>query len=575
MKTKLLSLSLLIVIYSIALISAADFTATTSTPTPLTKKVINTNFTIVPNGPPGKNVNILVSLPTKISDSKSNDLTLNPPYVLNFNDIPFGTIVGPVNINYNEGSIPATYQIGSFTVYANVTITETTNSSNTLTKTIPITFVNDFCSNGENGTDLSISSVDIKNNDGDDTNWVPLDAITVKVEVSNEGSDKIGSVIVELGIFDVNGKNIVNKLNNLNNKKIKLGSINDGDSKIATFKFNVPIDFKEQEYRLVVKAYSDSKGQKNLCTAHSSDFDNNYYQTIIGDRETDEENHLVIYNIITSPETAQCGDLVQVSADIANIGDTDYSDQVKITLFNRELGINQEKILKEDFDQGDISNVNFEFTIPQNATEKTYNLDFRVYYDYDKSDGTYDITSENVFTKSLVVKGNCLPTTPPTSFLIPPIITAELDSETPQAIAGKDILINVNVKNPNNQQITYTISVTGNSAWSEVQSIEPRTLTIPAGESRDATIALKINSDVKDVEKSFFIIATYGPNNEKTQQEVSLTITTSPSARGLDLIVQHLTENWFIYLIIVVNIVLIIAIIIVIRRMMIPRHSSI
>lgn len=570
MKSKIISMFLLTVICSLAIVSAsANFTVTTSTPVDLTKNLVSTSFLITPNGPVNQSVNIAVNIPTKISDSKASELPLNPPFIFNFQNVPFGTAQGPIQISYT-GTVPTNYQIGRFTANANITVTDAANPTNTLTQTVPISFVNDFCTNGENGTDLSISSVEINNNDGDDTDWVPLDSISVKVEVSNDGTEKISSVAAEIGIYDITGKNVVSKLDGLANKKIKLSSINDGDSKTADFKFNVPVDFKEEEYRLVVKAYSDNKGQKNLCTAHSSDLDNNYYQLISGSRETDEGKHIILNNIVLSPETsAQCGEKVQVSAEAVNIGDTDYEDQVKVTIYNKELNINKEEILNENFDQGDSSAINFEFDIPETAAEKTYTLEFRTYYDFDSSDDSYSISSDEKFTKTFKVEGNCKPATPITPTTKPPVISAELDSETPEAIAGNQVIIKTTVKNNGDKEAVYSLSVLDNSAWSDVESIEPKVLTVSAGLSKEASIVLNLNKDAAG-DKEFLIRATYGENNEQTSQKVALTIT-KQSGADLGPIAQHFRENWFIYVIVLINVILIIAIIVVIRRMMRPR----
>lgn len=574
MKTKILSLLLLTVIcaLSISFVTAATFTMTTTQPADLTKNSTQTSFTITPNGLSTDHANIVVTIPTNFSDG-SNTITLNPPYTYNFQNVAFGTTTTPIVIGYT-GSFPSNFFIGRITANANVTITNVSNSADSLSQLVPISLVNDFCSNGEQSTNLSISSVEIDNADGDNTDWTPLNSITVKVDVSNDGDSKVSGVETELGIYDASGRNVVSSLDNLANKKIKLGTINDGSSKTATYKFNVPINFKEEDHRLVVKAYSTSKGQTNLCVSTSSDLDGTYYQSVTSSRETDENKQIILHNIVTSPtDSAQCGDVVQITGEVANIGDTDYTDQVKVTMFNKELGINQEQVLKEDFNQGDTSSVNFDFTVPQNATEKTYTLDFRTYYDYDTTDQTYGLSSSDTFTQTVKVLGNCAAsnsTTTTTTTITPPQITATPDTETPDAIAGKQFIVDATIKNPGNTDQTYTLSVLDNSAWSDVQSIEPKTVTVPAGSSRDASIVLNINNNVAG-DNSFLIRTTYGPNNDQAQQRVSLTvIKQSASNQAFS---QYFQANWLIFLIILINVILIIAIIIVIRRMMRPRPS--
>ncbi len=569
MKQKILSLFFLTaILLSFALVSAANFSISTSTPADLTESRNQTSFLITPAIPTGQSIDIMVTLPQQISDGKGNVVTLNPPYTFNFNNVLNGQTQGPVTVLYTSGTVPNTFLVGKFSANVNITATDTTNSSNTLTQTVPINFVSDFCTFGENGTDLSISRVDINNANGDDSEWDPLDEIIVKVEVSNDGNERVKSVNVELGLFDSQGKNVVKDLEDLNDKKIDLGSITDGNEKTAEFKFTVPVDFKEENYKLVVKAYSDDAGQKNLCTAHSSDLDNDFYQAISGQRETEEEKHIIVANLVLSPETAQCGDKVQLSGEVVNIGDTDYEDQVKVTLFNKELGINKEEVIMENFDQGDSSSLTFEFDIPGTAAEKTYTLELRTYYDYD-GEGGYDITSDKKFIKTIKVEGNCQATPTPASRA--PSINAILDPETPEAIAGKEVVILATVTNRDTKDATYTVNVFENTAWSDLISIEPKTITVPAGQSEDVTIRLNIDPTAEG-DKEFTIRVNYGAD-QTAQEKVVLTITKSAGA-DFGSIGKHLKNNWFIYVIIIINVILIIAIIMVIRRMMRPRARS-
>jgi hypothetical protein len=441
------------------------------------------------------------------------------------------------------------------------------NSSNNQSESLTFQFQNSFCSNGENGTDLEISGVDLNNKDGDDNEWGPLDEITIDVEVSNVGSDRVKEVNVEIGLIDSNGKNIVKDLEDLDNKRIDLGSINDGNDKTATFTFKVPTDFESASYRLVIKAYSDDKGEKMLCTSSSSELSNTYYESIDGIREEDEDRHVVLNNIMITPATAQCQDKVQVSAEVVNIGDTDYEDQVKVILFNRELGLNLEKVLRENFDQGDSSIVDFEFDVLKNITEKTYTLEFKTYYDYDVDDETYNLVSDQTFTKSFIVSGNCRAE----QTTIPSVgISADLDSETPEAVAGKQVIIVVTLRNTGTTETTYDVSISGNSAWSSLVSIDPQRLIISQGQSKDINIVLNIDKDAKG-NKELTFRANYA--GKTTEQKVALEVVEETKTTVYNL-ADHIKENWFIYLIVLVNIILIIAIIAVVKRMLSPAREE-
>jgi uncharacterized membrane protein len=485
-------------------------------------------------------------------------------------------------ITINPLSIPTLAAGGSETITVDITktsklnvgtstITVTATSGSTIT-TGTVSIENNFCEAGEQGTDLEISDVNIDNNDGDDEEWSPLDKIEVEVEVSNDADEKIKDVFVEIGLFDSSGKNIIKDMEDLDDEEIDLGSIKDGDEKTATFTFTVPADFEDDKYRLVVKAYSDDNefGEDKLCTSRVSEFDDDFFQEIDGERETDEEKHIVLNNIKITPSPAQCNERVQVTAEVFNIGDEDYEDQVRVTMFNSELGINDENIIREDFDQGDSELIDFEFDVPASATEKIHIIEFKTYYDYDEDVDTYDETSDEEFTVSLRVEGNCDASSNGDSSVQ---ITAELDAETPEAVAGEQVIINAILKNNGNEEATYAIGVDGNSEWSQVSSIEPRLLTLSPGQSGEVGIVLLINSDVSE-DQELTIRSSH--NGLTTEQKVVLAVQSTGSQGSSDLgpFVGHIKNNWFIYLIILVNVILIIAIILVIRSMVAPARPT-
>ena len=469
------------------------------------------------------------------------------------------SITVAATVDYDEIEVGETYT-------GNIVLTE--QSPGTDTVSIPVEFVGSFCSNGEVGSDLEITDVSIDNDDGDDDEWSPRDSIKVEVEVSNNNNDdKIKDVFVEMALFDSTGKDVTNDLDftGSEDEEIDLGSIKDDDEDTAIFEFDVPADFEDDNYKLVIKAYSDDLGEDTECTAESGDLSDNQYESINGEREEDEEKHIIVDNIKVSPNPAQCNEIIQLTAEAFNIGDADYEDQIRVTAFSEGLGLNTEVILREDFDEGDSELFDIEYKVPESTEEKLYTIEFRTYYDYDDDDDSYDEVSDEKFITQVRVAGNCDVQNTNAA------ITASLDSETPEAVPGKQVIINTKVRNTGDVETTYTISVLGNSGWSSLSSIEPQVVTLNAGESRDVSIALTVNEDATG-DNELTIRAAY--DSKTTDQRVVLTIAEgkmSGSNADLGPFVNHLRDNWFIYLIILVNIVLIIAIILVIRSMVSPR----
>ena len=369
--------------------------------------------------------------------------------------------------------------------------------------------------------------------------------------------------MVEIGLFDSTGKNIIKDMEDLDDEEIDLGSIKDDDEDTAMFTFTVPADFQDDDYKLVIKTYSDDLGQDMECSSESNDLSDDLFESINGEREEDEEKHLIFDNIKVSPNPAQCSEKIQVTGELFNIGDEDYEDQVRVTMFSEGLGINTEKTIREDFDQGDSELVDFEFDVPAKTEEKLYTIEFRTFYDYDDDDDSYDEVSDEKFTTSIRVAGNC--NLQDTNVAI----AATLDSETPEAVPGKQVIINSKLTNTGDVATSYTVSVLENSEWSSLLSIEPKMVNLLPGESRDISIALTVNNDATG-DKELTIRADY--DGKTTDQRVVLTIGEGKMASAdLGPFVNHLRDNWFIYLIILVNLVLIIAIILVIRSMVSPR----
>ena len=105
-----------------------------------------------------------------------------------------------------------------------------------------------------------------------------------------------------------------------------------------------------------------------------------------------------------------------------------------------------------------------------------------------------------------------------------------------------------------------------------MDSIEPRSITLNPGESRDINLVLTVNKDAQG-DNELTIRAT-SDGQVIAEQRISLLVGKASGITGdaqLGPFVNHLRNNWFIYLIVLVNVVLIIAIILVIRSMVSPR----
>jgi len=448
-------------------------------------------------------------------------------------------------------------QLLEFGDYSTTLTVDATDGVDTIPTTVTLKAISGFCSAGAVGGNLRIKNVDINNRDGDDDEWVLLDEIEIEVEVENDGDDEIEDVIIELGLFDSSGNNVIDDMDfdNTDEEEIDVGDIDDDDEEEVTFRFRIPADFDDGIHKLAIKAYGDDVGEDVECVDSSNDLRENFFETIDIDREDDEENFIVVDDIVID-EQASCGDLVSGSFTVFNIGDEDQ-ERVLITMKNLNLGLDQQFEITQDLDEGDDETLSFSFQVPSNAEEKVYTISFRTEYDYKK-------VSEDTFTGFVNVIGCGLPIGPgDTSVAGSVIISASLESD---AIAGEELVVSSRLTNAGIETITATVDARAFQSWANLDSISPRTVTLVPGGSQTVTMTFKVDADASGAQS--FVIET-NANGRIDVQEVEVNLEDGASGAGitgftgLDLG----GDNSLIWVIAIVNIILIILIIIVAVRL--------
>lgn len=537
MKEKLLLVFLLTAILMTVMVSAANFTVSKTT-LELSKTVNSASFEVDNTG---GIVNVVVPDFPDINDDGNIIEIATSDSVGDDGIVPVRT-KETITVSYT--SLPTKLALGTLpNVKSDLT-------DGTHTETLTLKFVSSFCKGGVKDSytedsktyelDASIRDIELTGfGDEKDNKWYLLDNVEIEFNVDNTGDEDIDDVMIEVCLYDESkGKCIVDEGDMDLDDDFRL---KDGDEKKVIVSYQVdPNDIDEAgTYILYVKAYSDDLGEENLC---------------LEDLETIEivEDEFVLLDNVIIPEIANCGETVEIKADAWNIGD-DQQDDVYLIAYNKELGIN-EKVLIGDIDEWDKEEVSFSFEIPKNAIKKTYLLELRVFDDHDDIFETED-NDEAKFTYSLKVEGNCAEEKTSAS------ITASLESA---AVAGEKLAIKGTIKNTGTKETTYSLSVLGYSSWAELDSLDLKTVTLKAGESKDFRIYLNVKEDATG-EQFFTINAAH--DSGTTEQEVSVMI---ESAAGAGItgaaITENLKQNWFIWVIVMINVILIIAIIAVARR---------
>lgn len=548
MKTKLITVFLLTVFLSLVMVSAATtFSLSTST-VELSKATNSATFIVSTTS----TTPVTVNIPTLgvLSDGNGHYLNLNADKssVTVSNGNP-----ATVNVSY---TLPAGTNLDDLalgTVSKTVTLVDAGNA--TETANLAVQFKSEYCSAGNTG-DLDIDRIDFTNNGafGDDDEWYLLEEIEVEVRVKNRGNEDIDDVVVEWGLYNKDTKDFVfeEEEDNID--------IDEGERETWTFILTLdPDDFdeddNEDDFIFYVKAYSDDLDEENECNSKTEAI------------KIKRDKHFVVVDNVVLTDLVPCDEFLQGSFELWNIGNNDEED-VSVVITNVELGI-AEKIEIGDIDILENKKITFDVRVPKDAEERTYELEI-VVYDEDNDPFENENDDEARFiTQNFRVEGNCIGEEPKQGAVS---ITAELDPETPSAVAGKRVVIRATLENTGDTAGAYTVSVFGNSAWSNLDSVTPSTLTLNIGESRVVDIVLTVDSDAEG-ENMLTIKASPTDGSTPTEKQVSLQVKAEAEPE-LDEVGEHFKNNWFIYVIIIINIILIIAIIAVIRRMLSPRPAG-
>ena len=395
---------------------------------------------------------------------------------------------------------------------------------------------------------LSVKIKDITNKGvsdtkfGDDEEWFPFEEIEVEVEIENKGDDDVDDIVLEWGLYNTDTEEWTIEVDDEDEFNLK-----DGDEETITITFKIDDNMDEDldelnggDFVLYVRATGEVDNDENQDTCAS---DSEEIEIII-------ESDFVILDDIEFLETVQCGAEVQITADVWNIGD-DEQDDVYVVIYNKELGIN-EKIELGDIDAFEDEKLNAVIEIPQDADERWYILTLFVYdEDDDLYENDYD-EDESEFKVSMQVEGGYF--VEPTA-----VISASLESG---GKAGEELIIKGLVTNTGDELTIYSLSVTEYSGWASLLSIEPNTVVLGAGESKEVLVTFNVNEEISG-DKMFNLIATSN-GEEAVNQPVSVSIEES-APTGLSGITGNVFSegNWYLWAIGALNILLVIIIIIV------------
>lgn len=370
-----------------------------------------------------------------------------------------------------------------------------------------------FCKYGEQGRNLkfSIDSPD----SGDDI--YAGENISVRVTVENTANEDL-NIVIKAELYDLDDEDSVVSTN----YKTK---IKEDTEKTYTLYLKIPTTLDEDnDYVINAKVYEDGN-EDDECKEDSIDVN-------IKKRK----HSVVIPSFSLNPKTVECGKSFGASFKIENAGSSD--EDVKIAIKNSDLRID---FLKDiTLDSGEDYSETLNFNVPNNASEKNYSIVLIVYYN-DYEDSVSD-------TEILEVKGNCFVETKDVSFS---------SQQLSEAFNGREFVVKIIVTNTGNVATTYTVSASDYEAWATLLRIEPSSLNLEGGESRDVYIYLTPSENSSGA-NTFKVKVSFGSITKEQTITINVRRQTTP-ASFFDQLVFELKRNWQYILI---DIILVAAVII-------------
>ena len=137
------------------------------------------------------------------------------------------------------------------------------------------------------------------------------------------------------------------------------------------------------------------------------------------------------------------------------------------------------------------------------------------------------------------------------------MVTASLESG---GIAGGELVIKATVSNTGSKLVTYELNAVEYEEWATLISVEPSTITLEAGESKDVLLTLNVNADASG-DKSFNIEVL----SENEVIKISTVEPVTIGKTGFGSITGGVISegNWYLWGIGALNVILVIVIILV------------
>lgn len=438
-----------------------------------------------------------------------------------------------------------------------VTITALDNSSNA---SVTLTFnENTNFYDGDNKGELEVADMelDVSNGFGEEDNyWYPFDETEITFNVENNGDYDIENIKIEVCVWDeTKGKCVFDEEDmEIDTDDFDLDSGDEQDVKITFTVDAENLKAGNTDYTIYVKATGELTGDD--AEDDSVDGDETGDSEFQGIEIYTDDDFVIINNIQFNSESASCGDTIELTADVWNVGESDLDDdEVYVKVYSKELGIDKTFEFNDGINAMESETITLPITL-KDVSEKNYLIQLTAYSDEDMDDEDIFVTrhdeDESTFYTELKVEGSCSTSSTPTA-----AVSAKLDSE---AKAGQQLIVKATIVNTGSTAKTFTLSASSYADWASSATLDKTSVTLNAGASQEVSITLEVLKDASG-ENGFDIEVLDG--NKFLSQPVAVTIEKASFLPSFTGFVSGFGDNAYLYGIGALNILLVAAIIFV------------
>ncbi len=310
--------------------------------------------------------------------------------------------------------------------------------------------------------ELVISNVELTDETGDESVLAPGDTLAISFDIENKLRNALKSIKVSSWLESETGKRLTDKY------QFDTFSLEDRESTSLDYKVRIPFNIQDGTKIFIVISAKGVNGETDDTTSTL------YITTKKVERQ---EHKLAFESVSLSESSVECGSIVDLSANIWNVGTETETAYVKVQ--SAELGINA---VSDSFTmkaKGSTANIitTLSLQIPTSAISRNYTLNVLAVYNNNKSAEVAKIPVE-------VICATPTPTSQGTG-----VIDTRLTNLTSKA--GETTTITLSFRNTGKTSANFEAQLLG-CDWCTAE-VFPKEFTLAPGENKSLSVQITPN----------------------------------------------------------------------------------